>query len=104
MSKMSEKMFGNSPKLEREEGGKVSVKKSEAKAPEGKEANGGGEGIHVLVKHSMERAELHHKHEKEHHMHDLGEEANDKKALHEKHEREFEDMHERHEKELAGKK
>ena len=104
MSKQSERMYGNSPKLERDESGEVKVKKSKEKAPEGGEANGGAEGIPVLVKHSMERAELHHKHEKEHHMHDLGKEHSDKKALHEKHEREFEELHERHEKELGAKK
>ena len=104
MSKQSERMYGNSPKLERDESGSVKIKKSETKAPEGAEANGGGEGVPVLVKHAAERAELHHKHEHEHHMHDLGKESTDKKDLHEKHEREFSEMHERHEKELGKKK
>ena len=103
MSEMANKMFGKSPKLGRnEESGEVEVKKAEKeKAPEGKEANGGGEGISVFVKHASERAELHHKHEHQHHMHDLGKESHDKKELHKKHEEEFAMMHRRHEKELG---
>ena len=103
--KQSEKMYGNAPKLERDEqDGKVKVKKSEEKAPEGKEANGGGEGIEVLDRHSMERMDLHHKHQHEHHTHDHGKHPEDKKELHARHEEEVKMLYKKHEKELGGKK
>lgn len=105
MSKMSEKMYGNSPKLEREEeSGKVSVKKKvmdKDTSGEG-EDQGSGEAIPVTSRHAMERMEMHHKHMRDHHTHDMGKHG-DKKEMHKRHSDEMESMMKRHEKELKGK-
>ena len=101
----AKKMYGHSPKLEREEGGKMSVKKGEKeKSPEmGKESeneSGSGDALPVHVRHSMDRHHLHAKHETEHSMHDHMEHGG-KKEMHERHEKEMKEMHHRHEKELG---
>lgn len=107
MSKMADKLFGSSPKMERdEESGKMSVKKKvaakEGKDPTGEaEDQGSGQQIPMEVRHSMERHELHHSHEREHHMHDMGKHG-DKKEMHSRHEKMRGDLHKRHEKEMSG--
>ena len=103
MSKMSEKMFGNSPKSERDpEDGKVKVKKADKAKDEEAVTEGGaeGEGAHVTARHSMERAEMHMKHHREHHTHDMAKHG-DKKELHARHEDELKMLHKKHEKELG---
>ena len=107
-SKMAEKLYGNSPKMERdEESGKMGIKKKSA-AKEGKdttgeaEDQGSGQGVPMEVQHSMERHEAHHSREREHHMHDMGKHG-DKKEMHGRHEKMMADMHKKHEKELGKK-
>lgn len=101
------KMYGDSPRLEREESGKVAVKKKTAEKEdkdttgEG-EDQGSGEQMPMMVRHSMERHEMNHAHEREHHMHDMGKHG-DKKEMHERHEKMRKEMHSRHEKEMGGK-
>ncbi len=106
MSKQAEKMYGNSPKLERDEKGDMAVKKKEAskdKDEEGEaEDQGTGEKVPMLARHSMERHSLHNEHEREHHMHDIHGKG-DKKEMHERHEKMFKEMHGRQEKELGTK-
>lgn len=106
MGKMADKMYGNSPKMERdEESGNMAIKKKEK---EGKDMTGEGEdqgsGEHVPVhaRHAMERSEMHHTHMREHHMHDHGKHG-DKKEMHERHEKMMKEMHARHEKEMGKK-
>lgn len=106
MSKMSEKMYGSSPKMERdEEDGKVKVKKAnkaEADTSGEAEDQGAGQSVPMEVRHSMERHEMHHAHEREHHMHDMGK-GGDKKEMHSRHLKQHEDMMKRHEKEMNSK-
>lgn len=100
---MAKKMYGHSPKLEREEGGKMSVKK-EAKKDKTVESEdqGTGEQVPMAARHMMERGDMHHAMEKEHHMHDVGKHG-DKKELHGRHEKMMKEMHARHEKEMGSK-
>jgi hypothetical protein len=104
MSKMSEKMYGNSPKMERdEEDGKMKIKKSGKVDESNDEAEdqGDGEAVPMHARHHMERAEMHMKHQREHHMHDHAKHG-DKKEIRARHEEEMKMMHKRHEKE-SGK-
>ena len=100
MGKMSEKMYGNAPKLERDaEDGKVKVKKAD-KAEDKEAVTEGGaesEGANMEARHSMDRAEMHMKHQREHMMHKGG----DKKEMHSRHADEHAAMHKRHEKEMG---
>ena len=96
MSKMSDKMYGHSPKMERdEEDGKVKVKKSGKVDEANDEAEDQGDGEAVPMRHHMERAEMHMKHQREHMMHKGG----SKKELHGRHEEEIKMLHKKHEKE-----
>lgn len=100
MSKRTDKMYGNSPKMDRDETGKMDVKKH-PDPKESKEAGTEGEvreGVPVHARHAMERLDMHHRHEHEHHTHDHGEHG-DKKEMHERHLKEHRDMMKRHEKE-----
>lgn len=104
-TKMADKMYGNAPKLERDDAdGKVKIKKSEKPKEEKEgEAEGGEPGAEkndVESRHTMDRAELHMKHQREHMMHKGG----DKKEMNSRHLKEHEDMMKRHEKELGGEK
>jgi hypothetical protein len=100
----AKKMYGHSPKMERDEDGKMGVKKKAMEKDKGGEAEdqGTGESIPMMARHAMERNEAHHSREREHHMHDLGKHG-DKKEMHERHEKMMKEMHARHEKE-HGKK
>lgn len=104
MSKMSEKMYGNSPKMEREESGKMAVKKKVAEK-DGKdmtgegEDKGSGEAVPMAARHMMERSDMHGRHEKEHALHDHGKHG-DKHGMHERHRTEMASMHKAHEKEM----
>lgn len=68
----SDRMYNNSPRLERDGEGKMGITKAEKKSSE---TNAGTEGIpehdkaamEMTQKHETERLDLHHKHEKEHH-------------------------------------
>lgn len=105
MGKMADQMFGNSPKMERdEESGKVAIKKKVVDKDTTGEAEdqGSGEQIPMAARHGMERAEMHMNHQREHHMHDHGKHG-DKKEMHDRHEKMMKEMHARHEKE-TGKK
>lgn len=99
-TKMADKMFGNSPKLGRDdEDGKVKVKKSDKSEDKEAVTEGGAEseGVDMESRHSMDRAEMHMKHQREHMMHKGG----SKKEMHARHEDEHEAMHKRHEKEMG---
>lgn len=76
MSKRSEKMYKDSPRIEDDESGKKVIKKGPSKKEkESAEVNAGTSGmpehekaaLELSQKHEKERLELHHKHEKEHH-------------------------------------
>lgn len=118
MSK-ADKLYGKSPKMERNEGGDMEVKKhpdktgektvGEKPSPESEVTNG-TDGMPVEARHAHERMEVHHKHvgehlamhkkhEMEHAMHDHHG-GGHKGAMHERHEKEFEEMHKRHGAEL----
>lgn len=102
MGKMANAMFGKSPKLERdEEDGKVKVKKADKPAEEAATEGGAeSEGADVDARHSMDRAEMHMKHQREHMMHKGG----DKKEMHKRHLDEMKTMMAHHEKEMGGEK
>ncbi len=60
----SEKRYSKTPTMERNEKGKMAVKKKEAKAPEAESAGGGDkEMAELMQKHAEERMKLHHAHE-----------------------------------------
>ena len=100
MAKMADKMYGSSPKMERDEkSGDMKVKKKAAEK-EGKDTTGEaedkGSGQEVpMARHAMDRLSLHHKHENEHMAHKGG----DKKEMHKRHQAEMASMHKSHEKE-----
>lgn len=98
MGKRSEKMYKDSPKLERDdESGKVERKKPTSKAAE-KEAGTEGENRGGMEDHHgavLDRHHMYAKHEHEHAMHKDG----DKKEMHERHQAEMKAMHKKHEKE-----
>lgn len=109
MGKNSEKLYGKSPKMERnEESGEMEVKKPENKAPEkNEEVDGGFDGMPVDTRHAHERRETkhrhmhehmttHHKHEVEHSIQGEGH----KGAIHERHAKEIHEMHKRHHEEV----
>lgn len=101
MSKMADKLYGDSPKLERDEGGSMKIKKSEKKANKSEgEDIGSGDSIPVTARHSMERMEMHHKHMRDQHTHDVGKHG-DKKEMHSRHMAEVGAMYKRHEKEMG---
>ena len=102
----AKKMYGHSPKLERDGEGKMSVKKEAKKETKDKtgeaEDQGSGEQVPMEVRHSMERHDMHHAHERAHHMHDMGKHG-DKHEMHERHMDEHKAMMKRHEKEMGSK-
>lgn len=102
MGKMADKMFGNSPKMERdEESSKMVVKKKAMDKDKTGEAEdqGSGEQIPMESRHAMDRLSMHHKHEGEHMSHKGG----DKKEMHKRHMEEHEAMMKRHDKEMGKK-
>lgn len=104
-TEMAKKMFGNSPKMEREEkSGKMGVKRSGKVDEENDEAEDQGDGESMpIARHAMERMDMHHKHEREHHTHDMAKHGS-KKEMHKRHIDEHESMMKRHEKEHGGEK
>ena len=107
MSKRSERMYGNSPTMKRDEDtGEMGVHKKEAKEPEKGTLGEVTEGGKPAERHAHERIALHHKHVKEHlelhHKHEVehAHHKGEKKALHERHEKEYGEMHKNHEGEL----
>lgn len=100
----AKKMFGHSPKMERGEDGKMAIKKEmatkEDDMKEGEDKDGSGQQLPVSVRHSMERHDMHHTMEREHHMHDMGGHGS-KEEMHSRHEKMRKEMHARHEKEHA---
>lgn len=104
MSKRTERMYKDSPSMERDEdSGKMDVKKKPDHAEAVKDGTEGvvREGVPTHARHHMERMEMHHKHQHEHHAHDHGKHG-EKKEMHGRHQKEMSDMHKRHEKE-SGK-
>ena len=102
MSAKTEKMYKDSPKLERNEKGKMHAsKKPEHKKEHKKEdhkEHGGHNGVDLIMhhKHAAERMELHHKHEKEHAAKSTPEHAKAVMELHAKHEKEHQALQAEH--------
>lgn len=102
----AEKMYAKPPVMERDEEGKLGVKKpSKADADQS-----GTEGMALEVhqaherhgmhhRHEMEHMAMHHGHEKEHAAHDAAK-GSDKSKMHDKHETEIKEMHKRHHEEM----
>lgn len=91
-----EKMYANSPKLEKGEDGKPYIKKNNPTEAEKKtaEVDSGTDGMPIDVRHAHERRDMHSRQETEHMM-TKGEKAEmhsrhlgDMKALQKKHEKE----------------
>lgn len=100
----AERMYKDSPKLERKEDGKMGVsKKKEAvdkEAADIAKVPVHEEGMPVHIRHAMERSATHHRHETEHSMHPM---HKDKKEMHARHEHEVKIMHKKHEDEMSSK-
>lgn len=119
MASKSEKMYKDSPELERDEkSGKMAVKKradkkdNEAVIGDGElvDARHASERSELKHRHVSEHLKMHHRHEMEHSSH-TGEitelhkrHMTELKAMHGEHEGEHKAMYARHEKELHGKK
>lgn len=105
MASRSEKMYGDSPKMERKDDGKLAVKKSEKKVA--KESSGTAdmatheEGLPAAARHASERRDMYNRHETEHSVMDSGS-GSSKKEMAGRHVKELTDMHKRHESELSG--
>lgn len=99
MASRHEKMYADTPKMERGDDGKVAVKRPSRGGAE-KKAEG-----HPGLRHMHERREMMHRHVHErmgmHHRHEMEHAAHKGKTepLHDRHEREVKDMHNRHESE-----
>lgn len=96
----SKSMYGNSPKLGRDEKGKVVEMKGETKKPE-MNPQDADEGMPMHAKHMLERNMMHSRHESEHSM-AAHTGVKEKLGMHKSHEKEMSDMHRRHEKESMG--
>ncbi len=106
-------MYKDSPRLERGEDGKHSVKRGEEKkaapaAPDKEEKVADGtDGMPVETRHMHERRAMHHKHMGEHmglhHKHEMEHSHGGEKAgMHERHETERAALHKEHHKELSA--
>ena len=106
MSKRTERMYKDSPHMERdkESGSMKATKKPEMQ--HAKENSKGmeehEEGLPMVARHSMERSAMHARHETEHTIHDHTTPKKDKKEMHARHIKEHGDMLKRHEKELEA--
>lgn len=99
MASKHEKMYANSPTLEKGEDGKPYVKKNKPTEAEKKtaEVDSGTAGMQMHdATHALERGMMHHRHEMEHTAQDM--KGGDKKEMHARHIKEIADMHKRHEK------
>src|ERR1017187_8676058 len=98
----SDRLYKDSPKLERGEDGDVGVKKPSEADGEDMGTSGKEGEMPVAVHHSAERHELHHRHVHEalalHRRHETEHATHkgDKKPLHKKHEAEHKELHDRH--------
>lgn len=98
------RLYKNSPKLERGEGGHMDVVKPSQVESDREQA--GIDGMKVSgelpahVRHAHERRDMHNRHETEHAVHDNAA-GGDKGEMHARHQREHTDMHKRHAKEYA---
>lgn len=101
----ADKMYKSSPKMERNDEGKMKVTKAEKESARTNDGTEGmpihEEGVSPQMRHAMERTMMHHRHETEHTMHDNGK-TGEKKDMHSRHIKEVMDMHKRHEKDLSG--
>lgn len=97
-----DKFYGNPPKAERGDEGKMEVKKSEKTKGSPTSDDAGTEGVPVEVRHGSERRDMHSRHTMEHAIADHAGKK-DKKEMHKRHEGEMKSMHDRHEKELGAK-
>lgn len=97
MKSRGEKMYKDSPTLERGEDGKMSKTKKK-ETPEDASGKAVEQDGSTHARHAMERGIMHHRHEMEHAAHDM--KGGDKKELHARHIKEMTDMHKRHEKEI----
>jgi hypothetical protein len=108
MSKMADKLYGNSPKMKRDEkSGDMVIEKKAAKKMEDKKESenesGSGNDLPMTARHSIERMNMHHQHQHEHHTHDHAGHG-DKHEMHERHLKMLKEMMKRHEHELSGVK
>lgn len=114
MSARSDRMYGRSPTMKRNEDGDMEIKHIEKAKSAGAEGamKEGKEALPHHVRHAHERRELkhqhihehhalHHRHQVEHSHHDEGE-LGDKERMHERHERELNEMHGKHHKEVKA--
>lgn len=102
-----ERMYKDSPRLDRDEDGKMGIKKGPSEdEKKSSRTSDGTQGMEIHERHASERREMkhrhigehlamHHRHELEHAHHKHG----SKELLHERHERELKEMHGRHESE-----
>lgn len=107
MSKRSERMYKDSPKMERGDDGHVAVSKKKVETEE-KEAGADGairsdssEAMPAHVRHGMERRSMQERHETEHAVHDYAHDGDSKDEMHGRHAKEMNQMHKRHEKEAG---
>ena len=103
MSKMAEKLFGNSPKMERGKDGKMGVTSPKKVMEEAAGDNAQDGGIPMAARHAGDRMAMHHKHEMEHAVYDAGKVAGSKEEMHARHREEMVALHKRHEKEHSKK-
>lgn len=98
----AEQVYKNSPRMKRdEETGKMGVGHAEAETEEVDAGTNGmkqpEEGVPTHIRHSIERREVHNRHESEHMIHDHS--GMPKEKMHARHLEEHKAMHKRHEKE-----
>ena len=95
--------YKDSPTLKRDEdSGKMTVNQKVAeRTNDDTQGLVTEEGVPHTARHAVERMNLHHAHQMEHHAHDHGRHG-DKKPMHERHLAEHKALHKKHEKELTG--
>lgn len=106
MGNKSEKMYAKPPKMERDDNGKLGVKKpAKADAVEAgvdgmpMEVQQAHDRVAMKHRHQLEMMAMHHKQESEHSAHDAAK-GGAKAALHGKHEKEHKEMTDRHHSEM----
>lgn len=105
MSK-AKKMYDSPPTTERDEGGKLKVKKAEKSNAVQAGIDGMPQGTEspempMPARHAMAREQMHGRHETEHAAHDYGK-GGDKSEMHERHHAEMKSLHKAHEKEMKS--
>ncbi len=102
MVSRADKMYSESPEMERDDAGKMAVKKVEkSESKEEEQTEGEDDSMPVHVRHAQERRDMYNRHETEHSLIDT--KGGSKKDVFARQIKEIGDLHKRHDKEGESK-